>query len=256
MYKIWLKATGSGEISFTDDTAMTATIDYKQAYPVGDYGNIFTYCSSTPNLSFEIEGSCEVNQGCFTTANFFAWQYAYKSSSSSTDCSDASGSAWAIKRASEAFGISSYDLNGDMTGRGTAEFKSLQFGQSTYITRGNSPASEKLYYEISGSVLSTYQMCFSSSPVVLSGMLPVDNTTLKCDYGCSPNSDCTPNDMPGLDSDDLSIDADEFYASVMIIVNAADSEHFVAYSWGHPPTGAAASLAPGLAIIAAAIAMM
>jgi hypothetical protein len=262
-YKIYLLASGSADLSWTaDGTAQTATLDFLNP----DQWEM-SYCSETPNVVFNAVGSCELGEGCFTTVNIKAYTYAYEtmSASSVTDCSDASADgAWAINRGTsmtEAYGLSNCDMNGDSC----IGFVDGSWGASTFITRTASETGLKLYHDVSGpstSVGSIYQMCYSSQPTMLQGAVPTGtsssmnlNLTASCDLGCSPNEDCTLNDFPGFISGDSYVNSDSFYATVAIVTNAGLSEHQVAFAFGHPPD-AAASLVPGLAIFAAALATM
>jgi len=257
MYKIWLEASGSGSVSWhewSDQTDHTFALNYIDA-------KVMYWCSTTPSLEFSITGSCEVAEGCLTTVNFNAYVYAYKSDlftdyASSSDCTGAMGSAWSINRNGEGYGLSSCDLNGDSC----VGFTDGTFGQPTYVQRGSAPMSEQLYYDLGtpvAAVGSTYQVCFSSLPVLITSAIPdVTNRSLVCDLGCLPNTDCTENKTPGQNSGSITIlDSADVYATVMVIQNVANSEHQVAYAWGHPPD-AAASLVPGFAMLVAAVAMM
>jgi len=259
-YVVWQELSGRSSVSFFDgsDSSATSTQDffYQGTNPTAEY------CSASSSVTVQVDGvECNIQDSCFTTVNLKAYAYAFSAdaaastSSSAALCNLADSSNYAVNRIemTEAFSLTSFDLNGD-SGNG---FQDMTWGVSTYINRETSEANEKFYYDLSGSVSSagsTYQMCFSSAPPPPVTYM-INNASSFCDYGCAPYSDCTePTQVTdaGFHEDDVTLnDVNNFYATVMVIQNVVTSEHKTAFAFGHPPTGAAASIVPSVAIVAA-----
>jgi hypothetical protein len=272
-------ATGSGNVYASSSTLSpsswsTSTWSNNYIGDVDSSGDFWWYgpvSQAPPSLA--VWGSCEIGDGCLTTANFNAQYYFYYDGSSQSSTTwGPMDTPWPVAHYRDP--VDDKEINGlsneEFAGQGNF-FGSWRWGLSTHLSRNAQQGGLDLFFELEPTLLSlgsSYAICFSTwNPIIASGGLdawttssapPVDYNNVTCNLGCYPNSDCSTSGgaiAAGYLQEKIgvAVEADDFFATTYIIDEVVWSEHYMAWAWGHYPSSAMTVAPAAAALVAAAL---